>query len=110
MRAWPYTLKIPPMALSTSEPRRSAPNPTTPRDAYRSVGLVVLLTVGLAALLTVGLAALVPGLSRGWNWVSGHGTTSTTGILFLIILIFGGSAATAYACRGLWSCLRPSRD
>ncbi|MFD7011270.1 hypothetical protein [Rhodococcus jostii] len=62
---------------------------------------------GLVVLLMVGLAALVPGLSMGWNWVSGHGATSTTGILFLI---FGGSAATAYACRGLWSCFRPSRD
>lgn len=66
--------------------------------------------VGLVVLLMVGLAALVPGLSMGWNWVSGHGATSTTGILFLIILIFGGSAATAYASRGLWSCCRPSRD
>lgn len=66
--------------------------------------------VGLVVLLMVGLAALVPGLSMGWNWVSGHGATSTTGILFLIILIFGGSVAAAYACRGLWSCCRPSRD
>lgn len=67
--------------------------------------------VGLVVLLTVGLAALVPGLSLGWKWVSGQGSTSVTGVLFLIILIFGGSAATAYACRGLWSRFRrPTHD
>lgn len=67
--------------------------------------------VGLVALLTVGLAALVPGLSLGWKWVSGQGSTSVTAILFLILLIFGGSAATAYACRGLWSRFRrPTHD
>ena len=67
--------------------------------------------VGLVALLTVGLAALVPGLSLGWKWVSGQGSTSVTAILILILLIFGGSAATAYACRGLWSRFRrPSHD
>jgi len=32
---WPYTPKIPPMALTRSEPHRSAPKPTTPGDAYR---------------------------------------------------------------------------
>ncbi|MDV6286562.1 hypothetical protein [Rhodococcus jostii] len=67
--------------------------------------------VGLVVLLTVGLAALVPGLSLGWEWVSGQGSTSVTAILILILLIFGGSAATAYACRGLWSRFRrPSPD
>ena len=67
--------------------------------------------VGLVVLLTVGLAALVPGLSLGWEWFSGQGSTSVTGVLFLIILIFAGSAATAYACRGLWSRFRrPSDD
>jgi len=29
-----YTPKIPPMAPTSAKPRRSPPNPTTPRDAY----------------------------------------------------------------------------
>ncbi|TQC44796.1 hypothetical protein EEB14_35295 [Rhodococcus sp. WS4] len=66
--------------------------------------------VGLVVLLMFGLAALVPGLSMGWSWIWGRSVTSVAGISFLIIMIFGGSAATAYACRGLWSRIRrPSR-
>ncbi len=62
-------------------------------------------------LLMFGLAALVPGLSMGWNWVTGHGTTTATAISSLIILMFGGSAATTYACRGLWNRFRrPSHN
>ncbi len=35
--AWPYTPKIPPMAPTCSEPLRSPSDPTTPRDAYRTL-------------------------------------------------------------------------
>lgn len=34
MSAWPYTPKIPPMALTCPEPLRSPPKPTTQGDAY----------------------------------------------------------------------------
>ena len=33
MSAWPYTPKIPPMALYVFTPRRQPSNPTTPRDS-----------------------------------------------------------------------------